>query len=378
MPVPVQLARFMQISSVIQVGPRELFPAQLREAAGLAFPEAVWREVTDFSAVLPVTRAMNAAAEELSNGAMLVLFGGNSPEASAARAWVDEEQLPACGVVVFGGGESDSPASPLPVEDWSLRQLAGALRAAGDQHLAERENARLRGHLLTMARRVSHDLRTPLGGIIATVDMMAEITPGGQETVRPLFSSVDEITAIIARTGFLVKAIAQPQPKTVFNMGKAAVDALLRLEKLITRRQATISRPPSWPEVSGVEGWLEVIWWNLLHNSLRHAGDKPLIVLGWEPIGDGGGSGGEGSKDGWKQKFWIRDSGPGVTPAARGQLFRSFHLLHDPNAPRGFGLAIVRGLVEFQGGTCGYEPLPEGGARFYFTLPGGGGLNADG
>lgn len=369
----------MQISSVIQVGPRELFPAQLREAAGWAFPDAGWREMVDFSSALlgPGAEATGSPAAAAGGGGMLVLFGGNTPEAVTARALTDDDQLPQYGVVVFDGGENDGLAGSLPVEGWSLRQLANALLSAANQHLAERENARLRGHLLTMARRVSHDLRTPLGGVIATVDMLAEITPGGQETVRPLFSSVDEITAIIARTGFLVKAVAQPQAKTVFNMGKAAVDALLRLEKLFTRRQATISRPPSWPEVSGVEGWLEVVWWNLLHNSLRHAGDKPLIVMGWEPIEDGGGSDGEDSM-GRKQKFWIRDNGPGVTPAARQQLFRSFHLLHDPNAPRGFGLAIVRGLVELQGGTCGYEPLPEGGARFYFTLPGGGGLDADG
>jgi K+-sensing histidine kinase KdpD len=35
-----------------------------------------------------------------------------------------------------------------------------------DESALERENARLRGDLLTIGSRISHDLRTPLGGIM--------------------------------------------------------------------------------------------------------------------------------------------------------------------------------------------------------------------
>ena len=35
----------------------------------------------------------------------------------------------------------------------------------------------------------------------------------------------------------------------------------------------------------------------------------------------------------------------------------------------GMGLAIARGLVEAQGGRIWVENLPDGGARFAFTLP---------
>jgi signal transduction histidine kinase len=244
----------------------------------------------------------------------------------------------------------------LPKENWSFPQLIHALRSAAGRHFQERDNAALRGNLLTMARRVSHDLRTPLGGVIATVDMLAEITPGGPAAVKPLFSSVDEITAIISRTSFLLKAIAQPAAAVPVNMAGSVREAQLRLERQITRRQATIRTAASWPVVSAVESWLEVIWWNLLQNSLKHAGDQPVIELSWESI-EGG------------HRFWIRDNGPGVPAAAQERLFQSFHTLHDPNGPRGFGLAIVRGLVELMGGTCGREPQPPtGGAGFYFTL----------
>jgi two-component system sensor kinase FixL len=35
----------------------------------------------------------------------------------------------------------------------------------------------------------------------------------------------------------------------------------------------------------------------------------------------------------------------------------------------GLGLFVVRSLTEAQGGTAWYEPVPEGGSAFCFTLP---------
>ncbi|RYD26733.1 MAG: ATP-binding protein, partial [Verrucomicrobiaceae bacterium] len=91
-----------------------------------------------------------------------------------------------------------------------------------------------------------------------------------------------------------------------------------------------------------------------------HGGASPVIELDWIP-----------EPEAKSHRFRVRDHGPGVAPSAQGALFHPFYLLHDPNAPRGFGLSIVRTLVEMQGGHCGYSPRPEGGAEFYFTLPEG-------
>lgn len=340
----------MNIPSIIQVGPRSAFPEPLREAAALAFPDAVWAEVASYSALTGT--GAEAPDHPAAGGGLLLVMEGGLAEVSKAQEALDPEQLPRWAVLRFGESGDSLPAAG----GWTAPHLAQLLRSAVREHALQRENARLRGDLLTMARRVSHDLRTPLGGILATVDMLAEITPDGSAAVRPLFSSVDEITKIINRTSFLLKAIARPLPKKMLNMGLVLQEAVMRLERPITQRQATLSRPPEWPQISGVESWLEIIWWNLLHNALHHGGQTPLIELGWERVEQG-------------HRFWIRDNGAGVAPSARENLFRPFHLLHDPNAPRGFGLPIVRGLVGLQGGQCGYDPQPEGGAGFHFTLP---------
>jgi len=108
--------------------------------------------------------------------------------------------------------------------------------------------------------------------------------------------------------------------------------------------------------VPGVLAWLEMIWWQLLLNALKHAGPKPRIELGWETRRD-------------SLRFWIRDQGPGVPDALRGKLFQEFDSLHAKPSVPGLGLSIVQRLVDLQGGACGHEKPEHGGACFFFTLP---------
>jgi signal transduction histidine kinase len=108
--------------------------------------------------------------------------------------------------------------------------------------------------------------------------------------------------------------------------------------------------------VVGVPAWLDLIWGNLILNSLQHAGALPRLELGWER--------GEG-----EHRFWLRDNGGGVAPEKRARLFHPVDRLHEVNAPRGYGLPIVQRLVELRNGRCGYEPDPVPGGSFYFTLP---------
>ena len=63
----------------------------------------------------------------------------------------------------------------------------------------------------------------------------------------------------------------------------------------------------------------------------------------------------------------VTDSGPGVAESARSQLFRPFFT----TKPRGggLGLACCRAIIESHGGTIGFDPVPAGGARFWFRVP---------
>jgi signal transduction histidine kinase len=226
----------------------------------------------------------------------------------------------------------------------------------------EQENARLRGDLLTVAMRISHDLRTPLGGIISAGEVFKEIhaESASSSLADSLLRSSEEMAGLIKRTSSVLRASACPREKEPVMMEQVVSAVLSQLERRGLAMNATITQPESWPTVCGVSAWLEIIWWNLLANALQHAGPAPKIKFGWDSEGQGKGEG---------VRFWISDNGDGVPENGRAGLFQSFESLHQTDGARGLGLSIVRRLVELQGGGCGYEPRPEG-AFFYFTLPG--------
>ncbi len=232
--------------------------------------------------------------------------------------------------------------------------------SVSEQDRLVRENARLRGDLLTVATRISHDLRAPLGGIMSTGEILREILaekePASVALTNPLFSSVDELSRLIKSVSIVTKASARPRAKGKVHMGEIVSGVLQQLESRTLKRRATLVEPDSWPEVEGVDAWLEVIWWNLLANALQHAGESPRIEFGWR-------------EETGKIRFWISDNGPGVPAGKRNKLFQTFDSLHEPDSLHGLGLSVVQRLVELQGGDCGYEVNPKVGARFFFTLP---------
>jgi signal transduction histidine kinase len=234
---------------------------------------------------------------------------------------------------------------------------AAAREATQEQIL--RENARLRGDLLTVAVRVSHDLRTPLGGIVNTGELLNEILvekePAMATMTDSLFTSVDEMSKLISQIRVITKASADPKPKERVNMAEIVSGVLQRLESRVLKKQAVIVEPGSWPEVDGVADWLEFIWWNFVANALQHAGERPQIELNWHREKD-------------EFRFQICDNGGGVPADIRKKLFQPFETLHEMGSTWGLGLSCVQRLVALQGGNCGYERLP-GGSLFFFTLP---------
>jgi signal transduction histidine kinase len=222
-----------------------------------------------------------------------------------------------------------------------------------------RQNARLRGDLLTIAHRISHDLRTPLGGIITSGEILKEILTENNSPAAPLVSpildSAEDMAKLIERVSFVLKATAAPVPKRRMKMAEAVFAAQQRLESRILKSGASISEPASWPEVDGVCSWLEMVWKNLFANILQ-PGKLPLrIELGWR-------------EESGKFRFWICDDGV-RTPEKHHTCFQPFQGLHEFGNVAGLDLSIVQRLVELQGGNCGHENLPTGGSRWFFTLP---------
>jgi signal transduction histidine kinase len=99
---------------------------------------------------------------------------------------------------------------------------------------------------------------------------------------------------------------------------------------------------------------------NLTSNALKFTPLDGSVVLRTRAVGD-------------RVRVEVHDTGPGVPPEEREQLFRE-HVRLSPRPTggeesNGLGLAIVKHLIESQSGVVGAEFPAERGSVFWFELP---------
>ena len=138
----------MKVLSVIKAGAETGFPAVLTEYLNAIYPHAAIVHVPDEAAAL---------AQSPCNGSQLLIAAADAGCSPATLAHAtDQEGLPRWAVLRFGG-----EGGGIPLDHWTAATLSILLEQAVARHVLNRENLTLRGDLLTLARRVSHDLRTP-------------------------------------------------------------------------------------------------------------------------------------------------------------------------------------------------------------------------
>ena len=93
---------------------------------------------------------------------------------------------------------------------------------------------------------------------------------------------------------------------------------------------------------------------NLVRNAVRWTPDEGTVIV--SALAEAG-------------RVWITvdDSGPGIPPTKRADIFRAFYT--EDGTGTGLGLAIARELALAMGGTVTVADAPQGGARFVVELP---------
>ena len=241
-------------------------------------------------------------------------------------------------------------AASLQIEELEAEaSTAGSLAAANE----------LRTALLSA---VSHDLRTPLAAIKASVTSLLQQDVDWTEEARHEFlatihEETDRLDALVGnlldmsrlQTG-AVELDPQPIsldeviPNVVRSLGDRGAEVILDL-------------PEDVPPVIADAGLLERALANIVANAAAYspAEDPPRIVAG---AVDGG------------VDVRIVDRGPGVPAAERERMFVPFQRLGDSN-PRegvGLGLAVAKGFVEAMKGSIEVEDTPGGGLTVIVRL----------
>lgn len=324
----------------------------VHNAVNRAFPQA------SFVILDSVDEALNRAP--MPGGELLILAGPDDASVAKATKLTDANLLRRWAIVVLGVAQPANGVEIVSQQECNEQVLVRAFQSAVVHHGLLRENERLQNDLRTLAYRISHDLRTPLGGILSTgevlKELLAELDPSRVPLTKPLFDSADDLGKLVDRVSMLLKASVNPAPKKTLAMGEIVWAVLQRQERQILKTGFVITQPDSWPEVEAVSSWLEAVWGNLLSNALQHGKTTTRIDLGW-------------SQNEGEYGFSVTDDGVGISSEAVGNLFQPFHMLYHTSARKGLGLSIVQRLIELQGGRCVYEPSVNGGACFCFTLP---------
>jgi len=211
-------------------------------------------------------------------------------------------------------------------------------------------------------RTVAHDLKNPLNLVLNFAKFIEEegqLTGQSSEDLTRVLESAQTMNHIIQDLLLLAQIRKGELPVENVKMGDVVQAALSRLETDIQRREAHIETPDSWPNVSGVESWLQAIWVNFLSNALKYGGNPPEVRLFWEPLED---------RPGWVM-FGVEDNGAGLPVGASENLFKEFSRSgHEKEEGHGIGLSICRRIVQQLGGNVLAENLPGGGSRFCFVL----------
>jgi two-component system sensor histidine kinase KdpD len=278
----------------------------------------------------------------------------------------------AAGVLAVQARTSGVPYSPNAARlVASLANLVGAflereqLQAVATKAAAEREADRLKSSLLSS---VSHELKTPLAALTATVSNLLESdVHWDEQSVRDeLRAIVGDVARLNSSIGALLdlsrlEAHAWEQRRELYELSDIVAAGIEALPAHL-RQRVTVDLPETTPVVDvDFSQWARVVQ-NLLENAVLYAGEDSPVTIGAREWNDG-------------VRIWVEDRGPGIAPEEREAVFEKFYRGHSTSghAPSGtgLGLAITREIVRSHGGTVRVEDVVPHGARFVIALPSG-------
>lgn len=208
---------------------------------------------------------------------------------------------------------------------------------------------------------VSHDLRAPLRGVHTLSEWIREEVGEAQPATM---ENLEELQRRVRRMDQLIQGVLAYSRAGRGGLTKEKVDTRALAEEVAgciqPREGVFIEVRGTMPVVHASRTQLFQIFQNLLDNAVKYSAAEggQVCVYAREAHAE------------WV--FSVEDNGPGIAPRHHERIFKLFqrgHQENDPEAIGGMGLAIVKRLVEVQGGRTWVESQPGAGSTFHFSLP---------
>jgi two-component system sensor histidine kinase KdpD len=271
------------------------------------------------------------------------------------------------GVLVVGERKDHSP---IVVEDRHLlraftNQLAVAVdrqRRAEQQARAQalEESDRMKSALVSS---VSHELKTPLAAIKASVTTLLESGSEANPTMRrELAESIDReadrLTRLVSNLldmSRLEAGALRPQVEWV-SIADVVADVLDRMEPILSGHAVRLELAETLPLTPMDFVQISQVLTNLLDNAVRYSPPLAPIEISAEVVGE-------------HLRVTVFNAGSRIPPDELPRLFDKFHRLSETSGGIGLGLTIARGIVDAHGGRIWAENVGREGVAFTFVLP---------
>jgi PAS domain S-box-containing protein len=214
---------------------------------------------------------------------------------------------------------------------------------------------------------MSHDLRSPLNAILGFAQLMETGSP------PPTPSQKRSLDHILKGGWYLLDLISEILDLAAIESGKLSLplepvsltavmlDCHNLVESEAQKRGIQLSFLPfdkTW-FVNAEQTRVKQVMVNLLSNAIKYNRPQGRVEVKCTAQGPG------------RIRIAIKDTGMGLRPELKSQLFQPFNRLGQEGGPEegtGLGLALSKRLVELMGGTIGVESTVGGGSEFWFEL----------
>jgi len=263
-------------------------------------------------------------------------------------------------LAMIGSGRGFQPADLEFARDVGSR-IAAAIDSARLYRDAQ-QAVQAREQVLAV---VSHDLRSPLSGILlasrgledtpASSDPLAsrllETIQLGIERMSRMIDDLLDVSSIDA--GHLALDLRDQEASELIDDAFGNLRPMTRAKRL----RFAADRPESAAVVRCDRERVLQVFSNLIDNAIKFTPRGGSISIGARVRGS-------------SVQFFARDSGPGVDQALLPHLFERYsQATATARRGRGLGLYICKGIVEAHGGRIWADIEPKGGTAVFFTLP---------
>jgi PAS domain S-box-containing protein len=261
---------------------------------------------------------------------------------------------------------TDADSDGRPVHFVILRDISdrvaaeNGLRAARDAAL---QSAAMRARFLAV---MSHEMRTPLNGVIAAHDLMQRgplsraqrrLLAAASTSAGNALRQIDDLLDLYRQDGSGAAEPVAPFDPAVL-LADAVEVARAPAEQRGNRLVLELPEPGPGRVLGRPRAFARAVA-NLVSNAVKFTRDGRVTLRLTAAAAEG---------DTLILGVCVSDTGPGIAPADQARIFEDFETVdRSPSGGSGLGLGIAQRAVRAMGGALTLESAPGAGATFRFT-----------